>query len=245
LNGEPRTWRGVRWARPGELLISEIFGPTLQGEGPSAGQTAVFVRLGGCNLSCRWCDTGYTWDAMSFDLASELHAMPVAEVARMVSVSAVRLVVITGGEPALQASEAADLANRLRTNGRRVEIETNGTIPLGLLAEAVDLIVVSPKLSNSGLRDHQRVRPAILHDLAHRDQAVFKFVVEDLADLDEVSEIVGTYRLNSHRVWVMPEARSRDVLLRRLGELAQPVADRGWSLSSRLHVLLWGDCRGR
>jgi 7-carboxy-7-deazaguanine synthase len=227
------------------LLISEVFGPTVQGEGPSAGQAAVFVRLGSCNLSCSWCDTGYTWDATSFDLASELHAMSVAEVARMVSASGVRLVVITGGEPALQAGETADLANRLRTNGHRVEIETNGTVPLGPLATAVDLIVVSPKLSNSGLREHQRLRPAILQDLADRDQAVFKFVVEADADLGEVAEIVDTYRLDSHRVWVMPEARSRDVLLRRLGELAQPVADRGWSLSGRLHVLLWGDCRGR
>jgi 7-carboxy-7-deazaguanine synthase len=55
-------WRSVTRPGAGELLVSEISGPTLQGEVPSAWQAAAFVRLGGCNLSCRWCDTAYTWD---------------------------------------------------------------------------------------------------------------------------------------------------------------------------------------
>src|SRR5438046_5626962 len=44
------------------LVVSEIFGPTFQGEGPSLGRRCVFLRLGACNLHCRWCDTPYTWD---------------------------------------------------------------------------------------------------------------------------------------------------------------------------------------
>ena len=44
------------------LTVSEIFGPTFQGEGPFTGRAAVFLRLGRCNLDCKWCDTPYTWD---------------------------------------------------------------------------------------------------------------------------------------------------------------------------------------
>lgn len=244
MSGEPHLWRGVPRPGPGELLVSEVFGPTLQGEGPSAGQAASFVRLGGCNLSCRWCDTGYTWDASVFDLASELRLVPTAEVERLAAAAGVPLVVLTGGEPALQAREAAVLVAGLRAKGHRVEMETSGTVPLGPLAGLLDLIVVSPKLSNSGMGEHRRLRPAILRDLAAYPEAVFKFVVQDLDDLREVEAVVDALNLVSHRVWVMPEARGRAVLLRRLGELAQPVADRGWSLSSRLQVLLWGDARG-
>ena len=58
-----------------DLVVAEIFGPTWQGEGPSAGQVAAFVRLGLCNLTCAWCDTAYTWDRSRFDLRAELRRM--------------------------------------------------------------------------------------------------------------------------------------------------------------------------
>ena len=64
-----------------ELLISEIFGPTIQGEGKSIGQTASFIRLGGCNLHCVWCDTPYTWDAARYDLREELTKIDIREIA--------------------------------------------------------------------------------------------------------------------------------------------------------------------
>jgi 7-carboxy-7-deazaguanine synthase len=62
------------------LVVSEVFGPTIQGEGPHAGQRAAFVRLGGCNLTCTWCDTAYTWDARRYDLRAELHRVPITRV---------------------------------------------------------------------------------------------------------------------------------------------------------------------
>ena len=54
------------------LPVSEVFGPTIQGEGPHAGRRVYFVRLGGCNLSCSWCDSAYTWDGETYDLREEL-----------------------------------------------------------------------------------------------------------------------------------------------------------------------------
>jgi 7-carboxy-7-deazaguanine synthase len=85
-----------------ELTVSEVFGPTFQGEGPSTGQIAMFVRLGRCNLDCRWCDTAFTWDWSRFDPAVELHRRTVAELLVELDRINAPLLVVTGGEPLLQ-----------------------------------------------------------------------------------------------------------------------------------------------
>jgi len=239
------SWRGVARPGAGELLVSEVFGPTLQGEGPSAGQAAAFVRLGGCNLSCRWCDTAYTWDRNRYDLSRELTVMRTDEVVRNVLTIGPRLVVLTGGEPALQAAEATRLARAVKAAGGHVEVETSGTVPLGDLADAVGLVVASPKLSSAGMRPEARLRWHVLRGLAALPHAVFKFVVAGPVELAEADAVAKRLSLPPSKVWVMPEATERDALLQRMACLAGPVAERGWSLSGRLQVLLWGDERGR
>jgi 7-carboxy-7-deazaguanine synthase len=244
LSAKASAWRGVARPGAGELLVSEIFGPTLQGEGPSAGQAAAFVRLGGCNLSCCWCDTAYTWDQARYHLADELSVRRTEDVAEEVLALGPRLVVLTGGEPALQAPEALRLTQLVQPAGCNVEIETSGTLPLGSLADTARLVVVSPKLSSAGMRPEARIRWHVLRGLSVLSNTVFKFVVADPAELDEVDVIVGRLTLPPPRVWVMPEATDLDTLLQRMACLAGPVAERGWSLSSRLQVLIWGNRRG-
>ena len=70
----------------GVLVVSEVFGPTFQGEGPSSGQRAMFVRLGRCNLDCAFCDTAYTWDWTRYDPDAELRRRSVDD-ARLIGVS--------------------------------------------------------------------------------------------------------------------------------------------------------------
>lgn len=244
LSAKP-SWRGVPRPGAGELLVSEVFGPTLQGEGPSAGQAAVFVRLGGCNLRCRWCDTGYTWNHERYDLSAELTVRRTEDVAHDVLALGPRLVVLTGGEPALQAHEAARLARIVTAAGARMEIETNGTASLEGLESLVGLIVASPKLSSAGMRATARLRWPVLQRLAAIPHVVFKFVVAGPSELTEVDAVVDRLCLPASKVWIMPEAVEREALLGGMGLLAAPVAERGWSLSGRLQVLLWGDERGR
>lgn len=228
----------------GELVVAEVFGPTFQGEGPSTGRRAAFVRLGRCNLDCVWCDTPFTWDWDRFDPAAELRRATVLSVLADLEAMTPEIVVITGGEPMLQQRHLVPLLEGCVQRGWPVEIETNGTIvPQHGLLDRVHQWNVSPKLANSGVPLDKRIRPDALDALVASRRAVFKFVVASEADLDEVAELVAAHALRP--VWIMPEGTDPTVLLERARALAQPVLDRGWNLAGRLHVLLWGDERGR
>lgn len=234
-------------ARPaaGQLLVSEVFGPTLQGEGPSAGRAAAFLRLGMCNLACGWCDSRYTWDRSAFNLAEELSVVEADAVAADLLSRPAPLVVVTGGEPLLQRDLLVPLVTVLVAAGRRVEVETSGTIWPGGLVGLVDRFVVSPKLAHSEQPERARLRWPVLRELADLSETVFKFVVREVPDLGEVEAVAARLELLPQRVWVMPEGVTAEVVLARMRVLAPEVYGRGWSLSGRTHILLWGDQRGR
>ncbi|TQS42790.1 7-carboxy-7-deazaguanine synthase QueE [Cryptosporangium phraense] len=226
------------------LRVAELFGPTLQGEGPSAGQRAVFVRLSGCNLDCGWCDTPYTWDWARFDPAQESRTLPVQAVLDWILGRDTDLVVITGGEPLIQHARLTPLAQALAAAGRRIEIETNGTIaPPDRLIECVERFNVSPKLGGSGVPIGRRIRPAALEALRGTGKAVFKFVIGAPEDLAELADLQARFGLAP--VWVMPQGTHPADVVEGLRALAEPTLAHGWNLSSRLHVLVWGDQRGR
>jgi 7-carboxy-7-deazaguanine synthase len=226
------------------LVVSEVFGPTFQGEGPSIGRRAGFVRLGRCNLDCAWCDTPYTWDWERYDPAVELHRRPVADVVDQLAGMAPEIVVVTGGEPLLQQGRLVPLLEACRQRGWPVEVETNGTrAPDDAVVPLVAQWNVSPKLANSGVALDQRIRPQALAALRATGRAVFKFVVADEADLAEVAALADRHDLAP--VWIMPEGTDPATVTDRARHLAGPVLARGWNLTPRLHVLLWGDQRGR
>jgi 7-carboxy-7-deazaguanine synthase len=115
------------------LQLAEIF-YSVQGEGTWTGTPAVFVRLAGCNLSCSFCDTDYSLKFFA----------SVSDVVRLVREEggACPLVILTGGEPLAQR-EALALIEALRADGRRVHIESNGTLPTALPDDV--WLTVSPK----------------------------------------------------------------------------------------------------
>jgi organic radical activating enzyme len=116
-------------------LVKEMFGPTLQGEGAHAGRPCVFLRFAGCNLACVWCDTDFRPEG-----AARLEAGAIAARLLELDVHRSRLVVVTGGEPAMQWD--APLAAALKDAGFRTHMETNGT---RALAAPVDWLTCSPK----------------------------------------------------------------------------------------------------
>lgn len=230
----------------GSLMVAECFGPTLQGEGPSSGQLAVFVRLSRCNLTCVGCDTPYTWDWSRFDPGAESRRMSVADLVGWVATRPAPLVVITGGEPLLQQDGVAALVAELVSSGRRIEVETNGTrAPSAALLAGVSQFNVSPKLAGfgAGMDRRRRINDAALRAFAASGKAVFKFVVTAPTDLDEIAALER--RLGLAPVWVMPEGTTAEAVLSGMSWLAEEAVTRGWNVSTRLHVLLWGDQRGR
>ncbi|RKN55078.1 7-carboxy-7-deazaguanine synthase QueE, partial [Streptomyces klenkii] len=98
------------------LIVAERFGvdrPTFQGEGPSMGEPAVFIRLSRCNLSCGWCDTPWTWDWERYDPRAESAGHSVEDLAAWALGAPTGLVVVTGGEPLLQQRQLVPLVRRL------------------------------------------------------------------------------------------------------------------------------------
>lgn len=107
---------------------------TLQGEGYHTGRAAYFIRLGGCDVGCVWCDVKESWDATKHPL------MRVDEIAALVGQNPGSIAVITGGEPCMH--DLTELCNALHGAGVKTHIETSGAHPL---SGSLDWITLSPK----------------------------------------------------------------------------------------------------
>lgn len=230
------------------LVVSEIFGPTVSGEGPTLGQRCAFLRLGGCNLTCSWCDTPYTWDASRHDLRAEMRRMDADGVVGRLLALGTKFVIVSGGEPLLQQTYPGwgVVLRGLTGAGVRVEVETNGTVePSEETVRALTRFTVSPKLAHSGVAGERRVNPVALKTLVATGKAVFKVVCRNAADVAETRELAAAHGIPARRVWVMPEGTDSATLSRHLAVIADPAVEAGFNVTTRLHVHAWGDVRGR
>ena len=223
----------------------EIF-YSLQGEGVTAGTPTVFLRLATCNLTCTWCDTKYTWDWDNYEYDREVVNLSRQEVQERVLGYECRHLVITGGEPLLQQRELAPLVVALKARGFYSEVETNGTlVPGAELVGAVSQWNVSPKIANSGNRLDRREVPEALKMFRDLETSYFKFVMVDPTDAGEVCSLVDRYDIPYDRVILMPEGVTPQTVGDRGEWVAGLCARLGFRFSTRLHILLWGDQRGR
>jgi organic radical activating enzyme len=214
--------------------VSEVF-HSLQGEGPAAGTPAHFVRLQGCDVGCRWCDTKYSWDARGGEaLASG------ALWARARALGSSDLLVVTGGEP-LQHPRIAELLAEGLDRWLRVEVETSGLEPPPLRHPRLHWNV-SPKLPSATPRSHDTWRHA--RAWSAEPNATFKIVVGDPPDPDDALRLIEAHGLAPARVMLMPEGMTEERLRARARTLAELCRRHGFRLSPRLHVWLWGARRG-
>ncbi len=230
----------------------EIFA-SLQGEGPSAGAPVAFVRLSRCNLACVWCDTAYTWhfegdnrphrDGIAFDRRANQVTLSPAETATRIAALGQSRLVITGGEPLLQAGALAEMLGHLPDIS--VEIETNGTVtPPPRLDVRVDQYNVSPKLAHSGNPADLALIPERLDAWAADPRAFFKFVIAAPEDVAEVLELQRRYRFKPERVFLMAEGTDSATQRERQAWLSDLCLTHGFRMSDRLHIHLYGDTRG-
>lgn len=217
------------------------------------GMPVAFLRLSRCNLACVWCDTAYTWhfegderphrSGENFERKANQLTLEPADVAARIEKLGQKRLVITGGEPLLQAAKLAEMLEHLPD--MRVEIETNGTVdPVARLDIRVDQYNVSPKLAHSGNAAELALIPAMLDRWATDERAYFKFVIAQPSDVDEVLAIQRAHAIPAGRIFLMPEGTDSATLRKREAWLVPLCLQHGFRLSDRLHIHLFGDTRG-
>ena len=230
----------------------EIFA-SIQGEGPSSGVPCSFIRLSRCNLACVWCDTAYTWHfhgderlhraGVTHDRKANQVTLSPLEAARMIDRLAPRRLIVTGGEPLLQAPALAELAALLPDH--EIEVETNGTVePPARFDAYVDQYNVSPKLAHSGNPATLALLPERLRQWAAEPRAFFKFVISEPGDVTQVLALQHGFGIPAHRVFLMPEGTDSATLRTREAWLEPLCVEHGFRRSDRLHIHLYGDTRG-
>ncbi len=233
------------------LRIAEIF-VSVQGEGIHTGVPSTFVRISGCNLRCGWCDTPYaSWSPTG-------PTMTVGEILARVRGEAPRHLVLTGGEPMLFGG-IVPLCAALKEDGFTITIETAGTVLPGGGAGggevACDLMSLSPKLGHSapsaesGWRERHEARRldfALLGGLVARYEHQIKFVCEpEGAWWEEIEGVLARLPpVRPDRVLVMAQGIEAGAVRAKMLALMPGCLARGWRLSPRLHIELFGNAPG-
>lgn len=235
--------------RKGAIRICEIYA-SVQGEGLLTGTPSVFVRTSGCNLRCWFCDTPFaSWKP-------EGPHLTVDEILAQTLEFDVRHIVITGGEPMIHPT-LVELCRRLRECGKHITIETAGTMHLSL---ECDLISISPKLASSApqaqtsgkwheVHQSRRERLDIVRTLIERHEFQLKFVVDSVADAEEVLSYLerleaGARGTDRDRVLLMPQGTDQATLLRQEEWLIPWCEKHDVRYCPRSHILWYGNRRG-
>jgi 7-carboxy-7-deazaguanine synthase len=195
------------------MRVCEIF-TSIQGESSYAGVPCTFVRMTGCNLRCSYCDTQY-----AFTEGSELSE---EDILREIDRAGIRLVEITGGEPLLQ-KDVYSLIGRLAENGRKVLVETNGSLSIREI-DCRAVVILDVKTPGSGMSEKMDLSNL---DIVKKTDEV-KFVITDGADYERAKELIYGYNLlNRCRVLLSPAYG-----------LLYPEDLAGWMIADRLQARL-------
>lgn len=230
------------------LRIAEIFGPTIQGEGALIGEPTVFVRAGGCDYRCRWCDSMHAVDSAYRHSWAPMSAQAVWDRVRALSGDKPLTVSLSGGNPAIQ--DFGPLIALGKAQGYRFACETQGSVARPWFAD-LDTLVLSPKPPSSGHTVDWAAFDACLTHAA--PETVLKIVVFDSDDYAFARETAQNYPhlplfLQPGNPDVDPDTalNLQDVCDRLLWLVEKTTADQWFAprILPQLHVLLWGNKRG-
>lgn len=223
----------------------EIF-RSIQGEGPSAGRPAVFLRTAGCTLDCSFCDTKYSKKAT--ECISVIDVVDRLEESIRGAKGSISLV-LTGGEPFLWSKELSLTLDKLsqRVN-LPVEIETNGTLFDIVLADQIDRFNVSLKLSSSGNPREKRItketRVFVNYLLRNDSHVAYKFVVGTDEDIEEALSLAHELNISLNDVWLMPKGATKEELSDKREWCMSRAIYSGTNYSDRLHVAAFDARKG-
>ncbi|SFE27271.1 7-carboxy-7-deazaguanine synthase [Paenibacillus catalpae] len=236
------------------IPVMEIFGPTVQGEGMVIGQKTMFIRTAGCDYSCSWCDSAFTWDGTGKDDIRMLTADDIVTELRELGGNTFSHVTLSGGNPAL-LKNADELVDTLHREGIRVAVETQGSRWQDWLL-AIDELTLSPKPPSSGMTTNWVVLDEIVTKLTGgQNPFSLKVVVFDEQDLAYAAEVHNRYA----GVPFFVQTGNDDLLEADNGKLASMLIERyEWLIDQvmkredmtnvrvlpQLHALVWGNKRG-
>jgi 7-carboxy-7-deazaguanine synthase len=238
-----------------KVPVLEIFGPTIQGEGSVIGQKTMFVRTAGCDYSCSWCDSAFTWDGSAKADIRQMTAEEIWKELKHLGGDCFSHVTISGGNPAL-LSGLSELIDLLKEKGIRVGLETQGSRWQDWFWQ-IDDLTISPKPPSSGMKTNFFVLDDIVKKLQAKNYNTFslKVVIFDDRDFDYAVAVHQRYPAVPFFVQVGNEDTAEadnDKLIKKLlaklewlvGKIVQSPEMNDVRALPQLHALLWGNKRG-
>jgi 7-carboxy-7-deazaguanine synthase len=230
------------------IAISEIFGPTIQGEGYHVGYPTVFVRTGGCDYQCAWCDTLYAVLPQYKDTWAKMTPVEIMDSVKRLSNNSPILVTFSGGNPAIQDLEPViDLGHQdLYT----FTMETQGSVPKPWF-NSLDYITFSPKPPSSMMKTDWDKLSESLDCIEDPMKVSLKVVVSDEKDYAFALKVFDKYPDYQGFITpcnISPGDPDLDSLYEKTRHVTQMVLDDNRynvTILPQLHVLLWGNARGR
>jgi 7-carboxy-7-deazaguanine synthase len=236
--------------------VLEIFGPTIQGEGMVIGQKTMFVRTAGCDYSCNWCDSAFTWDGSAKD---DIRQMTAEEIwSKLIELGDDRFshVTISGGNPALLAN-LSELIGLLKEKGKKIAIETQGSKYQEWLNE-IDDLTISPKPPSSGMNtDFEKLDQIIdiLRNTNPKQALSLKVVVFDSSDFQYAKNVHLRYpsipfylQVGNEDIHEAETNKLVQTLLEKYETLIDQVIEdkelNNVRVLPQLHALVWGNKRG-
>ncbi|MED3762877.1 7-carboxy-7-deazaguanine synthase QueE [Ureibacillus sp. FSL K6-8385] len=239
-----------------KIPVIEIFGPTIQGEGMVIGQKTMFVRTAGCDYSCSWCDSSFTWDGSGKDLIRQMTPEEIWSELKRLGGNGFSFVTISGGNPAL-IRNIGELVRILKDNRMKICVETQGSRWQDWLYD-IDQLTISPKPPSSGMKTDFAALSEMLDKLKARNGSghislkVVVFNDEDYQFAKEVHRRLPAipFYLQVGNDDTTSEDREKLVrhLLGKYEELIRKAMGdeelKDVRVLPQLHTLVWGNKRG-
>lgn len=239
-----------------KIPVMEIFGPTIQGEGMVIGQKTMFVRTAGCDYSCTWCDSSFTWDGSGKDLIKHLDAEEIWNELKALGGNGFSFVTISGGNPGL-LKNLTSLIELLRENDMKVCLETQGSKWQDWFYQ-IDELTLSPKPPSSRMNTDFEVLDKIIDRLknnATKQNISFKIVVFDELDYEYAKSIHARYpevpfflQVGNDDIVTAENEQLVSTLIEKFEMLIDKVMMdaelRNVKVLPQLHTYIWGNKRG-
>jgi 7-carboxy-7-deazaguanine synthase len=235
------------------IRVSEIFGPTIQGEGALIGVPTVFVRTGGCDYRCSWCDSMHAVDSAYRETWNPMSAEDVMAEVEQLSGGAPLMITLSGGNPAIQPFDP--LIAMGHALGYRFALETQGSVARNWFS-ALDMLVLSPKPPSSQMQVDWDIFQACIK-AGQGAETVLKIVIFDEADYLWARDVAArhpklpVYLQPGNHTPPPPEDDTalvdQEGVDARMRWLVDRVMDDKWyeaRVLPQLHVMLWGNKRG-